>query len=258
MKAYKIIDKDKIFINICQSNAIPPPEDITTDELTKVLKSDTSTFRVPMSITEPRITKDKSHKDATVCDVAIHPDFFKKVERIKLFADFLITIIFEALATKYNIEVDQSNWVTLRNRKVMGTLITHRIQNRDVIKVCESYETPPEGSKAIIEELEKDKPKSNNNDGNSKLLIEEIDAEHESKTLEYSLVFDESKNIIADFYMPDVLKCNEIYLSVDGDSIVLSVPSCGYHLNECLPYTLDPVGANAKFGMNTHVSMSFL
>ncbi|XP_043915173.1 PIH1 domain-containing protein 1-like [Protopterus annectens] len=45
---------DKIFINICKSDQIPSPPDISEEELIEILESDEpSSYRIPMSLGEP-------------------------------------------------------------------------------------------------------------------------------------------------------------------------------------------------------------
>ena len=51
---------DKVFINICQTAEIPPPEDIDEEQLMKIWSSDEHTsFRIPMSIGEAHVEEDK-------------------------------------------------------------------------------------------------------------------------------------------------------------------------------------------------------
>lgn len=51
---------NKVFINICTSDGIPSPEDISNQELLDILQSDEpSDFRVPMSIGQPHVEDDK-------------------------------------------------------------------------------------------------------------------------------------------------------------------------------------------------------
>ena len=50
----------KVFLNVCTSDTLPAPENITEEELIKILESDQpSDFRVPMSIGAPHTEKDK-------------------------------------------------------------------------------------------------------------------------------------------------------------------------------------------------------
>lgn len=132
------------------------PEDISVHQLTAILQSTTpSTYKVPMSITELRVTKDKKNTDVTVCDVAINPAFFRKVELSTQFRDFLMTIVIEALDAKYNIKLDP-DWVILKNRKCLGNLVSHRIQNRDVRQVIDSYQNISKDDKTILNENYRD------------------------------------------------------------------------------------------------------
>lgn len=156
MKALRIPKKEKFFLNVCHSDGIPTPEDISVHQLTSILQSATpSTYKVPMSITELRITKDKKKQDVLVCDVAINPAFFRKVELATQFRDFLMTIVFEALDAKYNVKLD-ADWVILKNRKCLGNLVSHRIQNRDARQVIDSYQNMSKADKTLLNENYRD------------------------------------------------------------------------------------------------------
>nr|KAF6407707.1 PIH1 domain containing 1 [Molossus molossus] len=50
----------KVFINICHSPSIPPPADMTEDELLQMLEEDQAGFRIPMSLGEPHAELDAS------------------------------------------------------------------------------------------------------------------------------------------------------------------------------------------------------
>lgn len=101
-----------------------------------------------MSIGEGRTEPDKSGAPATVYDVAINPEFFKKIEKDDLFQTFFLTVVFEGLQDKYQCELDMQKYTILKNRKSIGTLQSHRIQIRD-IKTSENKVNPP-----LIEELD--------------------------------------------------------------------------------------------------------
>ncbi|DAA24008.1 PIH1 domain-containing protein 1-like [Bos taurus] len=50
----------KVFINICHSPSIPPPADLTEDELLHMLEEDQAGFHIPMSLGEPHAELDAS------------------------------------------------------------------------------------------------------------------------------------------------------------------------------------------------------
>lgn len=284
MKAHRLSNNEKCFVNICKSDAIPPPEDITIDQLTVILTSETpSTYKIPMSITELRLTPDKSGNDAIICDVAIHPEFFKKVETLVIFRDFLITIIFEALDSKYNMQINRDTWIILKNRKCMGNLINHRIQNRDVKSVYESYQNPSKEDQKLIKLLDGD---NNSLSKKSAALITEIKPNTSKQSIcsaspttylpvrksdvkspieirkpQYKLfrTNHETPNcMIAEFYLPEVKAKNEITLDLGTDRIVLEARRTGYLLDSFFPLNINLYLSNAEFNTDSHVSHEFI
>uniref|UniRef100_T1GDV7 PIH1 N-terminal domain-containing protein n=1 Tax=Megaselia scalaris TaxID=36166 RepID=T1GDV7_MEGSC len=166
IKCYKCNTDDKFFINLCQTDDIPPPEDISEKELTDILNSnEPSTFRIPMSISQPRLTLDKSDNKVDVIDVAISAIFLRKCERSLLFRDFLIACIHEAINNKYEITLNSENFIVLKNRKSIGNLISHRVENRDVKKGYDMLETSDPEEKIKI---------MNSTGSSKKPLIQEI------------------------------------------------------------------------------------
>ncbi|XP_031617800.1 PIH1 domain-containing protein 1-like [Contarinia nasturtii] len=267
VKAFRKTNNEKCFVNICTSDGIPPPEDISADQLTMILSSETpSNYKIPMSITELRLTPDKSGKDAIVCDVAIHPLFFRKVEAIIIFRDFLITIIFEALHSKYNIDINRETWIILKNSRCMGTLVKHRVQNRDVQKVYESYQNPTKDHKTLINEF-----KSDEFNGQRKNLITEIDprttksptnaksvpAKTTRKLVQHRLfkkiANDKSSSCVAEFFLPEVMAKDEIALDLGRDRIVLEARRVGYLFDSFFPFDIDVREVKADFDSAKHI-----
>lgn len=161
---------------MCQTDGIPAPEDITEDQLMAILNDGTpSSFKIPMSITQPRFMKDNSDKQCQVCDIAVNSTFFKKIESGGLMRDFLITIILEGIDSKYNITLEETDWRVLKNKKCVDKLTAHNIQNRDVKTVLESYTNPTTTDKSKIQELETPSRLVDNATRPKKKLIEEID-----------------------------------------------------------------------------------
>lgn len=209
-----------------------------------------STFRVPMSISELRPIKDKSGRNATACDVAIHSKFFIKVERIELFRDFLLTIIFEAMSTKYNVSVDQTNWTILK-KKFMGDLVPHRIQNRDVKQVIDSYKTPQSisATRPLVQEIEDSAVAKKR----SKPLIEEIVTKYSDRQpMQYRMMVVD-RQVVIEFIVPLVTDVHEMFLVVDVDSVRFAAVKWGYFLSEYLPHRIDPDRVSAMFSKKMKV-----
>ncbi|XP_071542391.1 PIH1 domain-containing protein 1 isoform X2 [Panulirus ornatus] len=115
--------KKKVFINVCTSDAIPTPEDISDQELITILESDTaSDFRVPMSIGQPHQEKDKSGEMCVAYDVIINPEFFSKMYDNPLFHNFFMIATLEGIEEKYSLSLDKSGWTALKNKKYHGNM----------------------------------------------------------------------------------------------------------------------------------------
>lgn len=284
VKAYQQSNNEKCFINVCISDGIPPPEDISPDQLTDILSSETpSNYKIPISITELRLTPDKSGNQAIVCDVAINSQLFAKVEALVIFRDFLITIVFEALDRKYAVKINRDTWIILKNRKCMGTLVTHRVENRDVKKVYESYQNPTKEHKTMLNKMKSDTVPATNGVGENqrKCLITEIGADT-SKHLGKGKGFSKTPNstaapsctnktrkpdyrlfktkqlgaaaaTVVEFHLPDVTAPDEIHLDLNCDRIVLECQRAGYLFDSFFPFNVDANAARVEFNIVNHV-----
>ncbi|XP_065647211.1 PIH1 domain-containing protein 1 isoform X2 [Hydra vulgaris] len=117
---------EKVFINICTSDLVLKPKDLTENEVRKIVESEDPTkFRIPMGIGEPHKEKDKSDKDVNAYDIVIHPEFFEKCKKIQFFKEFFIMLVFEGIENKFNISLSREYRI-LKNRKAVGSL---RMQN---------------------------------------------------------------------------------------------------------------------------------
>ncbi|XP_062546125.1 PIH1 domain-containing protein 1 [Armigeres subalbatus] len=283
IKAFRKDTRGKFFINVCHTDGIPAPEDITEDKLMDILNDGTpSSFKIPMSITQPRFTKDQSDKQCQVCDIAVNSTFFQKIKSGGLFRDFLITIVLEGIDSKYNIALDESDWRLLKNKSCVDKLIAHNIQNRDVKTVLESYKQPTDKDLKKLKELETPSLLSDNIP--KRKLIEEIDP-GTIKTMkdvrnklsgkdEYvpdptKLAISQAgfkkpdcrlfrepasgkvKKLIGEFYLPECTSAKEITLDVGEDRILLEARKKGYLLDAFVDYQLDRTQVNAQFNIHT-------
>lgn len=263
LKTFKVGTKEKFFINICHTQEIPAPKDITESELHKLIENqNASDFKIALSVTKPRIGKDKSGNDVDISDVAVNSEFYaRKIKRGDgLFYHFLITLVFESLEQKYKIELDTSNFIQLKNRACIDQLIEHQIFNRDV-KTVENYhatEGKPEmlggdgDDKIVIGSSDQKKP--------GKVLIEEISTKNEFKPRksltnvnepEHRIIsdFDDFSRqiLIAEFYLPNVRNIHEIVVEANDDRLVLQSVKHGYTFDGFLPYKIVENKTHAEF-----------
>ena len=73
MKTKNVLNFQKIFLNICRTDIIPKPVEITESELASILESDEpSTFRIPMSLGEAHEEVDKCRSSQIILTRTIH------------------------------------------------------------------------------------------------------------------------------------------------------------------------------------------
>ncbi|CAH2076089.1 unnamed protein product, partial [Iphiclides podalirius] len=240
VKTFTKPDNKKIFVNICLTDAIPCPKDITNDELMVILSSeDPSSYRVPMSIGEGRTELDKSGAPATVYDVAINPQFFSKIEKDDLFQTFFLTVVFEGLQDKYQFEIDSQKFSVLKNRKSIGTLQSHRIQIRD-IKAC------GEENKPLIEEIASKPPPK----------IVEIPTQPKKEII-YRLRREpptgEIEYLLAEFIIPALVELKDLHLEIGEDRLVLDSKGQFELVDFFLPCSVDQDVIDAQLNRNDNI-----
>lgn len=192
----------KIFVNICHTDGIPPPRDVSEEDIQRIIDTEDTSFRIPMSIGQMREDVDKKGETAMVFDVAINPLFFDKIHNSQLLKNFFLSIAFEALANKYTLICGDEK-IILNNRKAFGKLQMHWVRDDDVKKKINSSQ----GS--VIEELTGEKKHN--------VVIETISStESEMRVPEYVLYKKKGQNCLyGEIKLPDVVMlCNVFVTSI--------------------------------------------
>uniref|UniRef100_A0A8C1BWA1 PIH1 domain-containing protein 1 n=1 Tax=Cyprinus carpio carpio TaxID=630221 RepID=A0A8C1BWA1_CYPCA len=214
VKTSSMSDKKKVFLNICQSQAVPPPPHLSQQALVDLLESeDPTSYRVPMSLGEPHTEVDNSSQGCTVYDVVINDEFFQKCEKDTLFQQFLIAVSLEGLENKYNLELSRDIKI-LKNRKFMGSIAEQNIRTK---------------SKPIIQEIDSNPEFS--------LLVEPPtgNAEH----------------LIAEILLPGVISARSLVLDLGEDRLVLIARPSLFHLDIFFPLLIDQENSVAQFNTKT-------
>ncbi|KAJ8967486.1 hypothetical protein NQ314_002800, partial [Rhamnusium bicolor] len=246
VKTKELGNETKVFINICKTESIPPPKDITESELLEIIESDLPEgYKVPMSIGEIRPEKDKKGEEAKACDIAIHPNFLKKVEEIQAFKNFFMAIVFQGLEHKYGL-VCEDEKIILRNRKAFGTLQMHRIQQREIDqKMGRSGET------SLLQDIT-----GTDEENKRKVVIETLSSnENATREPEYRMYKrkDGQNCLIAEFKLPDIISAKEVTLDVGEDRILLESKSKGYFLDIFIPYIVKQKNCTSSFQKSTKI-----
>ncbi|XP_061445589.1 PIH1 domain-containing protein 1 isoform X2 [Rhineura floridana] len=212
---------EKVFVNVCRSSHIPPPPDLTNEELACLIESENaSTFRIPMSLGEPHAEVDKSGNGCTAYDVTISTSFYNKIENNRFLKDFFITVAMEGLSEKYEMDVSSQEWRILKNRKFMGSIAEQTIRTK---------------SKPIIQEMD-----------TSAATIPE-----------FAIVAEPSishpDRLVAKISLPKMITVRSLELDLGEDRIVLQGHPKLYHLDIFIPYSIVPEESRAQFHRRTKV-----
>ncbi|EDV27133.1 uncharacterized protein TRIADDRAFT_54778 [Trichoplax adhaerens] len=209
---------EKVFINICTSDQIPAPRDISEDELEKIVQSEDPTkFRVPMSLGVPHAELDKGGKGCTVFDVVINKQFYDKTQRSQAFDLFFLTLVFDGLENKYDMTFSRDT-IVLKNRKFFGKMAEQTIRTKSKPLIME-METGEEPSLQIIREPPEGRPD---------FLVAQID-------------------------LPKVKSAKTVDLDVGGDKLILLAHPNVYFLNTNLPFKVNSAETGAQFHRKTKV-----
>lgn len=236
----KLLDSnDKVFINVCTTDEMKKPRDVTDEELIKIIQTqDASQFRVPLSLGEPRTELDRSHNACVVYDIILHTCLYEESLKRPRMMEFLLLLVVEGLEAKYELELNRE-MRRMQNVKYMGTPVEHRIRTQ---------------SKPKIEMEENDVIESNTYSP----LIAEVSTQPEavtSSTPEYTLTKDPPDTypeyIVLETKLPLLKSCKHVELDVGEDRIVLTAHPNRYHLDLCLPYYVIPGQAGAQFDKKT-------
>uniref|UniRef100_A0A8P4JYP3 PIH1 domain-containing protein 1 n=1 Tax=Dicentrarchus labrax TaxID=13489 RepID=A0A8P4JYP3_DICLA len=216
VKTHSEPSKHKVFVNICQSNSVPPPPELSREELVELLQSeDPSGYRVPMSLGEPHTEIDNSSQGCTAYDVVINQDFFQKCQKDPLFQQFVILVSLEGLENKYNLELSR-DWKVLKNRKFLGSVGEQSIRTK---------------SRPGIQELQP-QPEFT-------LLVEPPAGDPEY--------------LIAEIKLPGVTSSRSLVLDVGEDRLVLTARPSLFHLDIFHPFLIDQENSVAQYNNSTQI-----
>ncbi|XP_017294082.1 PIH1 domain-containing protein 1 [Kryptolebias marmoratus] len=225
VKTFSEPAKEKVFINICQSNSVPPPPELTRDELVQLLQSeDPSGYRVPMSLGEPHTEIDNNCQSCTAYDVVINQDFFQQCQKDPLFQQFIILVSVEGLEGKYNLELSR-DWKVLKNRKFLGSVSEQNIRTK---------------SRPVIQELQPEESSSASpKRPEFTLFVEPPDGQPEY--------------LISEIKLPGVTSSCSLVLDVGEDRLVLTARPSLYHLDVFHPFFVDQEKSVAQYNRSTQI-----
>jgi hypothetical protein len=229
--------KVKVFINVCKSDSVPAPKQITDEELFKLLESeDPSGFRIPMSLGEAHDELDNSGKPCKAYDIVINSEFFETILQRDVMRGFLLTVTMEGLEAKYSLTLDR-NWSVLKNRKFLGSLPEQNIRTV---------------SKPWIMEMNDDYTQSSGDSA--------VPTRHETKKgvePPYTLIQEPAEGhpeyIVAQIHLPLIKAASSLVLDVGEDRIVVETRSNVYTLDIYLAHNLLQDDCVAQFNRTSKI-----
>lgn len=219
--------------------------------------------RVPMSLGSPRLEKDKAGNECLCSDVALNSAWFEDVmENSIVFVTFVVNVAMEGLCEKYGDQanVDRQNWTILKNKKYMGELQKHHIQQRakgsKIVELDEAAINSETGAKpksVLIKELSSSsspsqisqakpsKPKANSLKSNQGSGL------NNSSILLKKACINGSDMVVADLSLPGVTSQKELSLDLGEDRVVVEARKANHLFDFFLPLNIEQSQASAQF-----------
>ncbi|XP_020294010.1 PIH1 domain-containing protein 1-like [Pseudomyrmex gracilis] len=229
----RTISNEKIFVNVCISDKIPPPKDLSDAELLKIIDNENTNYMIPLSIGAERMEMSKSSTPTPTYDVMINSAYFKKCKEKPQFMAFTILIILSGVANKFEKEISTDDFIILKNRKVIGKLQQHRIENRKV-------RNHPQVPKPLIEEMS---TKSLSQDENTKLKFLILKEPQKGPAERLIVLFDMLKSVLVE----------DVVVLVNSDRINVTNEKACRSSDVFLPYTVKADTARAFLDFNMRV-----
>ncbi|KAG5459247.1 MAG: pre-RNA processing PIH1/Nop17-domain-containing protein [Olpidium bornovanus] len=137
----------KVFINLCHSGEIPAPPPATDAEIRAAVNAeDSASWKVPMSLAEPRKDTDKAGHPCLVFSACIHTSPYQKAKDDFDFKLFLIELAVEWVEEKSGLKMNRRFQLPKLNSK--GALPLHWIRKDSKRKeISEVRPAAPTGSK---------------------------------------------------------------------------------------------------------------
>ncbi|XP_032666211.1 PIH1 domain-containing protein 1-like isoform X2 [Odontomachus brunneus] len=237
----KTTSGEKVFVNICTSDKIQAPEDISEDKLFNLLNHEQSDYTIPVNLGAEgeRMEMDKSNVPCATFDVMINTTYFKKCQEKEHFMAFTILAILSGLSEKSGKEINCENFVILKNRTVMGKLQQQYIQKRWLQDIKK-----PEEKKPLIEIIPQvKKPVS------KEVCLQDSTQVDTGYMILKQPLEDPVESLIALFDMPKTVSIDDVVVLVNSDRInVTDEKTCSRDV--LLPYAVKKDSAKAYFDYN--------
>jgi len=244
---------EKVFVNVCSSEGVLKPKDISEDELKEIWASgDATKFRIPMAIGDVHKERDKSGRDCSVYDIIINPSFLEKIEKSRLFKEFFITLVYEGLSSKHDLQLNV-DYKILKNRKAIGTLQMQMVRTKSTPVILEMNQEMYDLEKEQLAEQQAAK----NSVGNQLREVSTKRQNTQQITPKYVIIREPptgpAEYLILEVTLPDHKSSKSLILDVGEDCCILTSSDGKLKLDLDLPEAVNENDTGAQFNRKTKV-----
>ncbi|CAD1480255.1 unnamed protein product, partial [Heterotrigona itama] len=223
---------EKIFLNICTSDKIPSPDDISDAKLFEILSQENPEFVIPMSIGSERFETDKGGSLCLTYDIVINTTYFKKCQTNKNFLLFTISVIMDGVSNKFDKTLKIEDHVILKNRKVLGKLQQHRIEDR-------KPRTYTQTEKQLIEEIKTQDIHEKENKNKLENVSSDTVVNLKQDYVLLKCLKETSIHLIGLFQIPNGITKEEIEVLLNQDRIVITIDKTDLTYDLSVPYIIN-------------------
>ncbi|KAH7639034.1 pih1 domain-containing protein 1-like [Dermatophagoides farinae] len=196
-------DKVKFFINVCHSFAISAPtiqldEKDLHDLIAQENYDELSKFTIPLVLERLDTTKDKKNEMAKMTHVIINSRFYEqKIQLSEIYKNYLVYIVIDTVNAKFNVNLDNTEFVILKNRKFQLADTKHEFS-----KFIDSFippnilNRPQIGSNDLPTRLDETLAIDSNQTSKMELIADDDDDDYEKLMKNLIITLDIAKEII--------------------------------------------------------------
>lgn len=251
LKSWKL-DGDKVFVNICTSDMVLKPKDLSEQEVREIVESEDPTkFRIPMGIGEAHKERENTGKDVDVYDIVIHPDFFEKCQKQSFFKEFFIMLVFDGLEAKYELKLNRE-YKVMKNRKAMGTLQMQNVRSKSKPVIMEM---DPVMAELEHEQLEEQRKRNNVMSEVSSTKYNSVRQPSQYVKPKFTMVQEPNTGVpqylVFEVHLPKQSSTKNMILDVGEDCLILHASEGNYKLDLDLPHNVNNDETGAQFNKKT-------
>ncbi|KAJ1343251.1 hypothetical protein BSLG_002277 [Batrachochytrium salamandrivorans] len=244
----------KVFVNICHSPEVPQPPPISDVDLRNLVANmDSSTYRIPLSLSPPRSDLDKGGQVCIVFDVCVNSAPFARTVKDDYFRSFLVLMAIAWIEQKHTLSLSED--FILPKMRTKGKLVRHTVRKYRKPFISEVSSSPSSNQNSLLDD---------NSSPTSELLPEPSLAHNPPAVPQKQSIVVPNYNIILEpevghpeyivirVELPLSESIGKAGLDIEADRLLFS-DHIHYELDIVLPFSIDIDEAGAQFNRQTRI-----